>query len=170
MKQRNRGGRTSKNQFTDSKDQEVVICVAQISASLFPNIHEVQPNHWVIPQLPLSCLQQSSIFLASSTRTQATLKIQGHSGWRRDRCVCVLSLSPIALGRSWPYPSPPWGRKAGASPVSTGGDGVWLGHSSSWPERQSVNYMDKQICLPLSISSSHSPTLYPFPRAFLKLS
>lgn len=45
MKQRNRGGSAFKNQFTDSKDQEVMMCVAQISTFLFRATHKVQPHH-----------------------------------------------------------------------------------------------------------------------------
>lgn len=45
LKQRHRGGSPFKNQFTDNKNQEVVVCVAGIYISLFLAAWEVQPHH-----------------------------------------------------------------------------------------------------------------------------
>lgn len=161
MKYKNRGESVFKNQRADSKDQEVVICVAQISTSLFLDTHKVQPHHWVIRQLPLSSRAIShlpSVFHENSgnpwvSRTQ----------WMGKRSIFVC-----------PSPLPHHHQESGEQePVLYP---LWVEESDSGRAlvslRGNVNKMTmtKKICPPSSISYSPSPTLSfsPIPRAPLK--
>ena len=138
MKQRKRGGSVFRNQFTDSKDQEVVICVAQISTSL--SLVHTRSNH--TSESSTSCHSSVSSNLPPSQllplelRQCSRFKDTG-MGWRR------ISVCPFpSLGRSLPLPSPPWSGKSGASQCPLEVAEYDLGHSSGWSERFSVNNMN----------------------------
>lgn len=117
-RQRNREGSPFKNQFTDNKNQEVVVCVARGSTSLLLAAPEVQTHHWVIQQQPLSCLWQSPIFPASPIRIQTTLETQ----YREQRRIFCAFFSLLHFSRQIITLSDTTMRvkKATASPVHAG--------------------------------------------------
>lgn len=157
-RQRNRGGSPFKNQFTDNKNQEVVVCVARGCTSLLLAAPEVQTHHWVTQQQPLSYLWQSPTFPASPIRIQTTLETQ----YRRQRriFVCLFLSPPFLQADYYPFRYHHESQESNSqSSACWGGAGVWLGHNSSRPVKRSIYSMNKQISLPLSISSSHPPTL-----------
>lgn len=150
MKYKKRGESFFKNQCADSKDQEVVICVAQISTSLFLDTHKVQPHHWIIRQLPLLSLAISHLPCAFPGELGQPLRFKDTVDGKRSIFVCP---SPLLQhhqesGEQEPVQCPLGMEESDSSTVLVS-------------QRSSVNKMTmtKQICPPSSISYSPSLTL-----------
>ena len=146
------------------------MCLAQISLFLSLATYEVQSHYWLIQGLSLSYLQPSPIFPASPTRTQATLEIKGPSKWGEEGFLYDhFPLFPWV--DHCPVHHHPGGGKQEPVQHPLKMAQCDLKHSSDWPKRWKTTCI-RQICSPLSISSSHPSTLSSpsLPQVFFKMS